>query len=289
MDVSLVIVSWQVKNQLRNCLTSIYKEINNLNYEVIVVDNDSDDGSIEMVLNEFSKVQLIANKNNNGFAKACNQAIKKSSGKYVLLLNPDTEIRDNTVKKVYDFMEKENNCGIAGCKIVNEDGSIQSSIRRFPDLLSHILILLKLHNFLLTFKPLSKYYCNNFDYNKTQIVDQVMGAFYMIRREMLKKVGIFDEHYYIWYEEVDLCKRAKDSGWNTYYYNKAVVMHLKGSSFKKANIIKKQIIFNRSLLYYFFKHQNLFSYLILLTLYPISISLSFFVNIIGYKKTRKDL
>ncbi|XOU94878.1 MAG: glycosyltransferase family 2 protein [Candidatus Kerfeldbacteria bacterium] len=289
MDVSIVIVSWQVKEQLKNCLTSIYKETKNLEFEVFVIDNNSSDSTVEMVLNNFSKVHLIANKSNLGFAKACNQGIQRSKGKKVLILNPDTEIRDNAVKKIYNFMSNNPDCGIAGCKIKNEDGSVQPSVRRFPDILSHILILLKLHNFFPSFKPLGKYHFNDFDYNTTQIVDQVMGAFYMLNRDMLKKVGIFDEHFYIWYEEVDLCKRAIEKGWKTYYIHEATVMHLKGVSFGKANVIKKQIIFNRSLLYYFFKHKNIVSYFILLIIYPISISLSFLVQIVGYKKIRKDI
>lgn len=289
MDVSIVIVSWQAKEQLLNCLASIYKETKNLEFEVFVVDNDSNDGTVQMVLDNFSQVNLIENKKNLGFAKACNQGIKRSKGGYVLILNPDTEIRDNAVKKTYDFIVKNKKCGISGCKIQNEDGSIQPSVRRFPDLLSHILILLKLHNFFPSVKPLKQYHRSDFDYNKTQVVDQVMGAFYMINRKMLKVVGVFDEHFYIWYEEVDLCKRASDEGWDVCYYHDAVVMHLKGVSFGKTNVIKKQIIFNRSLLYYFYKHKNIFSYFILLALYPISISLSLIVHLTGYKKTRKDI
>ena len=289
MDVSIVIVSFKVKDFLKICLTSIYQETKNLEFEVFVVDNNSQDGSVEMVQSEFSQSQLIANKKNEGFAKACNQAIKKSKGQYILLLNPDTEIINNAVYKTWYFMQQKKDAGIAGCRIQNNDGTLQTSVRRFPDLASHVIILLKLHNFYPNIKSIKKYYMSDFAYNETKAVDQVMGAFYMIRREVLKKIGLMDEHFYIWYEEVDLCKRALKAGWKTYFFNNTQIIHQKGKSFGRRSKLVKQLIFNRSLLYYFFKHHNGFSYLVLLLLYPISLIITAVLQLLGIEKKRKEL
>lgn len=289
MDISIVIVSWKVKEQVINCLQSIYDSIGNISFEIFLVDNNSGDGTPEIVTKNYSKVNLISNDKNYGFAYACNQAINKSSGSYILLLNPDTEIKKDTIGKMLNFMKTKMDCGIAGCKIVNPDGSIQPSVRKFPDIISHIMILFKLHNFFANSKSINNYYCKNFDYTKTQIVDQVMGAFFMIKMDMLREVGLLDNYYYIWYEEVDLCKRAKDKSWNTYYYSEAEVIHQKGSSFNQVRPIKKQYIFNRSMLYYFFKHTNIFKYFILVIIHPFSLLLAMIVQLSGYQKNRKDI
>jgi len=287
MDVSIVIVSFKVKDFLKICLTSIYKETQDLDFEIFVVDNDSKDGSVEMVENEFPQVNLVANSKNLGFAKACNQAIKKSCGKYILLLNPDTRVADNAIKKTWQFMERANKSGIAGCKVLNDDGSLQPSIRRFPDLLSHILILLKLHNFFPNLKSLRQYYHTDFYYNKSDTVDQIMGAYFMVRRSMLKQIGLLDEHFYIWYEEVDLCKRAQNKKWQVNYFAETFIYHQKGLSFSRRSALAKQLIYNRSLLYYFFKHHSVLEYIILLFLYPVSILLTAIIQIFGIRKKKK--
>lgn len=288
MDVSIAIVSWKVKNELNKCLQSIFNNTSDIEFEVFVVDNKSDDGTVEMVSELFPQVYLIKNEINLGFAKACNQAIRKSKGDYVLLLNPDSVVKKNTIKDTLEFMSHNQKCGIAGCKIINEDGSIQPSVRRFPDLASHIIILLKLHN-LLGIKAVNNYYFNDFDYNKVSNVDQIMGAFFMIRKKMLEQIGLLDENFYIWYEEVDLCYRAKQKDWKILYYPNVSIIHQKGLSFSQVNPLKKQCIFNRSMLYYFFKHKNFLQYFILLILYPISMILTLFIALFKIKKIRKDL
>lgn len=289
MDVSIVVVSWRVKDQLTRCLHSIFKQTRNLEYEVIVVDNASDDGTTDTVRTHFHEVELIANEKNVGFAQACNQAIKKSKGKYILLLNPDTELQENSVEKVFRFMEKQNEVGITGCKLVNPDGTTQPSVRRFPNFLSHILLLLKLHNFFPHLKPVARYYRNDWNYSASGFVEQVMGAFYMVRRKTFQDVGLLDKHFYIWYEEVDFCKRAINKGWKTYYLADTSVVHHKGRSFSKKTATAKQLILNKSMLYYFFKHHSVFEYLILLILYPISLLLALAVQFFGIQKKRKEL
>ncbi|MBU0597656.1 glycosyltransferase family 2 protein [Patescibacteria group bacterium] len=288
MDVSIIIVSWNVKDHLTRCLRSIFKHTDNLNYEVFVVDNNSIDGSAAMVKSLFPAINLIINKKNIGFAAACNQAIKESKGNNILLLNPDTEITDNAIYKTSLYLRKNIKIGIVGCRILNEDGTIQPSVRRFPDLISHICILLKLHNFFPEIKSVKKYYMTDFKYNSNTRVEQVMGAFFMIKRELLKSIGLLDKHFYIWYEEVDFCKRAVNKGWQVYYYQDANVIHHKGKSFEQVKPVLKQSIFNRSMLYYFFKHHSIFEYLVLLILFPTSLILALIVQLLGIKSANSQ-
>jgi len=289
MDVSIIIVSWRVCRALEKCLNSIFQNTKDLTFEVFVVDNNSQDGTVEMVSNDFREAILITNKENNGFAKACNQAIKKSTGDYILLLNPDTEITNNAIAKTQQFMEQTDDCGIAGCRINNEDGTLQLSVRKFPNFISHIFILLKLHNFFPNQKSIREYYQFDFQHDKTKVVDQVMGAFFMIKRKVLDKIGLLDEHFFIWYEEVDFCKRALKAGWKTYFYADTHIIHQKGESFAQKAPLDKQLILNRSLLYYFYKHQSRIEYFILTCLYPISIILALLVQLFKVKKKRKEL
>ncbi|MFA5413711.1 MAG: glycosyltransferase family 2 protein [Patescibacteria group bacterium] len=279
MDLSIIIVNWKVKDLLEKCLRSIFEQTKNINFEVFVVDNASGDGSIEMVREKFHQVDLTASQDNLGFAKGNNLAIKKSRGRYILLLNPDTEILDNALEKMVRFMDAHPECGISGCKLLNPDLSLQSSVRAFPDLASQIFILLKIHHLLPNTKAMYKYLVQNFDYKKVQEVDQVMGAFMMIRREVLDKIGPLDENFWIWFEEVDFCKRAKEAGFKIFYTPEAKIIHYFGQSFKQAMGVKKQKDFNRSLSYYFKKHGTKGEWIVIQVLRPLSLFLAWLAQI----------
>ncbi len=274
MDLSIIIVNWKVKDLLEKCLQSIFEQTKNISFEVFVVDNNSGDGSVEMVREKFPQVDLTASQENLGFAKGNNLAIKKSRGRYILLLNPDTEILENALEKMVRFMDANQDCGIAGCKLLNPDLSLQPSVRAFPDLASQIFILLKLHHLFPYSKTMYKYLVQNFDYGKTQEVDQVMGAFMMIRREVAEKIGLLDENFWIWFEEVDFCKRAKIAGFKILYTPEAKIIHHFGQSFKQAMGVKKQKDFNRSLSYYFKKHGTKGEWLVIQILRPLSLILA---------------
>ncbi len=248
MDLSIIIVSWNVRALLEKCLFSVFK--NQSDFEVLVVDNASTDASAEMVKEKFPQVKLIANQENRGFAAANNQAIKQASGDFILLLNPDTEILDNALEKMVEFMKAHPDAGIAGCQILNPDKTIQPSVRRLPDLFSSLLILFKLSH-LKIFRP--KYLALDFDYHKTQSVEQVMGAFFLIRKEVIKKIGLLDEKYYLWFEEVDFCRRLlKKTDYKIYYTPETQIIHYGGQSFKQMLIPKKQWLFYKSMIRYFF-------------------------------------
>ena len=283
-DISIIIVNWKVKKLLKKCLDSILKYKEDLDIEIFVIDNNSNDGSLEMITSNYPEVNMISLFINSGFAKANNLGLKKAKGKYLLLLNPDTEITKNFFKKILKYLDENNNVGILGPKILNSDNTIQRSVRRFPTFISQVLILLKLKNILSNNVFLSNYLYKNFNYNKTQEVDQVMGAAMFIRRSVLEKIGLLDENFFIWFEEVDYCKRANKFGFVVKYFSEANIIHKGGASFNKQSVIKNQMIFNKSLLRYFKKHKFIIEYLFLLLLIPINILLTYIYAIFFKKK-----
>lgn len=272
--LSIIIVNWNTRNHLKWCLRYIYTRTKGINFEVFVVDNGSHDGSVELVEKNYPSAKLIRNQTNVGFAKANNQAIRQAKGKYVLLLNSDTKVVHQTLVKMVEFMEENDKVGILGCKLLNPDGSLQPSCRQFPSLLSQIIILLKLHNLFPNLKTIRDYYMLDWPHDVTKKVDQVMGACFLVRRKVFDKIGLLDEKYFIWFEEVDFCRRALKAGWDTYFLPAAEIYHEKGASFNQVLSPKRQAWFNKSVLRYFRQHEPLLSHLILLSLYPVSMLLT---------------
>ncbi|MDP2586549.1 MAG: glycosyltransferase family 2 protein [Candidatus Komeilibacteria bacterium] len=273
MDLSVIIVSWRVKELLFECLKSLYQHANGLDFEVIVIDNDSGDGTVEMIQENFPQVKIIASQINLGFAKANNLGLRQASGRYLLFLNPDTKFLDNALLNCVRKMENDGQIGVLGCKLLNHDLSLQPSVRRFPSVADHLLMIFKLHHLL----PLKNYFALDFNYQHSQQIDQVMGAFFMVNRSALVKTGNWDEGYYLLFEEVDLCRRMINQGFKVYYYAEAAVVHYGGQSFKReAFNLKKQWIFSQSRLRYVKKHQGLYAYLLILLLTPISLLFSVF-------------
>lgn len=252
--LSIIIVSWNVCDLLDKCLASIYRYQDNLSLEIFVVDNASGDKTIEMITKKYPQVILIKNKKNIGFAKANNQAIKKATGDYILFLNPDTEIISDALGKAVKFMVENKNCGLLGVKLLNSDGSIQPSVRLFPTIVPIALILLKAPKFFKKIPAIDRYLMKDFDYNKNQEVDQVMGAFMLTKKEVLKKAGEFDERFFIWFEEVDYCRRVWQVGYSVCYNCEIRIVHYGGQSFSKQQLISKQWRFFVSAFKYFLKH-----------------------------------
>lgn len=294
MDLSIIIVNWNVRPLLERCLRSIYAKTHGLVYEVIVVDNASQDDSRDF-LKEFAKTKsnfkVIFNEKNLGFARANNQALRQASGKYILCLNPDTEIVDNSLAQAVEFMDRNKKCGIMGCRLVGVDNITQPSVRSFPTIKSQILILLKLHHLLPNLPPLRDYFIYDFNYNLLQEVDQVMGAFLLTRREIIDQIGFFDENFFLWFEEVDFCKRVKEKGWAVIYNPEIKVIHFGHQCFKQVLSFDKQKIYNRSLLYYFEKHFSKKACRLLKGISIVSLFLAFLIQFFsvhfGYKKRQK--
>lgn len=260
-DVSIIIVSWKVKDQLRNCLESIIrqKSSNDLDIETIIVDNASNDGTAQMIKNDFQFATLIENLENKGFAKASNQGAKKAQGKYLLFLNPDTELTNDSLAGVISFMEEQPFVGAVGPKLINPDGSFQPSCRRFPTVFSMSMILTKLHRLFPNSLPLRRYFMTAFKHETLREVDQLMGSALCVRKEAFEKLGGFDEKFFIWFEEVDLCKRLKNAGYIIFFAPWARVIHLKGRSFDQRNALWTQWNFAKSCRHYFWKHHNILS------------------------------
>ena len=230
--VSVVIVSYNTQEILRNCLEALFEHSKGVAMEVFVVDNDSHDGSAAMVKNDFPSVMLITNHENLGFAAANNQAFALARGRYIILLNPDAYIRPLSLEHSIAFMDRTPMCGLCGGKIISPEGRLEPSARRFPSALSKLLTMSGLRG---TFahSPIVNYHeFGGFAHDKPMEVDWVPGTFTIVRKKMLDEIGYFDERFYIYYEETDLCMRAKKAGWTIYFIPDAEVMHIGGASSK---------------------------------------------------------
>ena len=232
MDLSIIIVSYNARDFLINCLESIKKHVKNLNYEIIVVDNASNDDTPKALEKlKLSNLFVIENKENLGFSKANNIGIKKSTGQYVLFLNPDTLIQDDAVGYLINFMEKQKDAGAATCKVLMTNGKIDdASHRGFPtpwNSLSHFSGLSKLFGKTKTF---GGYNLGYLDMSKTHEIDALAGAFMLVRRKAGEEVGWWDEDYFFYGEDIDFCYMLKKKGWKIYYVPEVSILHYKGVS-----------------------------------------------------------
>ncbi len=290
MTLSIIIVNWNVKPLLERCLSSIYRYGKGLDYEIWVVDNNSKDGSREYLQSMAGRkkdLHVILNKENRGFAKANCQATKQAKGNLILLLNPDAEILDNALQKMVKFMQEHKDCGIAGCRLIGAEKDPQPSIRNFPTVASQVMILLKLQYLFPQVRPLRNYFLYDFDYTKQAEVEQVMGAFLMTRKKVLEKVGFLDKNFFLWFEEIDFCKRVKEAGWKVIYNPDARVFHHGSQSFCQLLSLAKQRIYNESALYYFKKHFSYQNYWPLVVARPISLVLSYLSQVFPFTQKIK--
>lgn len=257
MKVSVIVVTYNNEQTIEGCSRPILAQPFDFSIEVIVVDNASSDGTVALINREFPEVRLIQNKENIGLAKAINRGIKASRGMYVLMLNPDTVVRKNALKKLVKFADSDPRIGIVGPRLLFPDGSVQKEAQRFPTLWPMIFWLFRLHRIppFFDLPPLRGFLLRNFDYEKTQEAEHLMGAALLIRQEVFRQIGLLDENFWLWFEETDLEKRAKDAGWRVVYYPEAEVVHLVGESTRKMNPFKLRYIWNKSLRYYFQKHR----------------------------------
>ena len=225
-DVSIIIVNYNVKGLLLKCLGSIYKTIGDLQIEVIVVDNSSDDGSVDAVRNQFSEVVVIANTINAGFPAANNQALYLAKGEYIFLLNPDTELIEDSISILKNFLENSSSAAIAAPKLLNSDRSIQRSIFRFPRIWFIITEM-----FYLESMSMNRYY-SEMDMKTVFEVDSASGAALFFRKSLTDKIGILNEKLF-WIEDIDFCFRTKKSGGKVFYVPLTSIVHHSGQSAKK--------------------------------------------------------
>ncbi len=232
MDISIIIVSWNVKELLAACLASVYASLkdSHTEYEVLVVDNASSDGSADMVRERFPRVSLVANADNKGFAAANNQALVEARGRYLVLLNPDTVLRSDALGTLLRFMDDAPSAGMAGPRLVYADGSFQHSAFRFPALAQAFFDFFPVHHRLLNSRLNGRYPRSLYASGHPFAIDHPLGACMMVRRQAVEQVGLMDERFFMYCEEIDWVMRIKRAGWGVYCVPAAEVVHYAGQS-----------------------------------------------------------
>ncbi len=302
MTLSIIIVSWNVRSLLSACLESIAVQLSGLDYRVVVVDNASTDGTVSL-LKSIQRKQLrgrltiAMNTTNRGFATACNQGVAAidrlhkniastdSNHEYILLLNPDTELHGPAIQTLMRFMDKHTRVGVAGPTLFDEQGNIQHSIRRFPSVVSQAMVMLKLQHLVPSFPTYRHYIAADLDYKKEQMVEQIQGACFLVRRKCWDELEGLDEHFFLWFEEVDFCKRAWDNGWEVRYLPTPGVVHHGGTSFAQVMSVNKQRYFHRSILWYMAKHKGFFGWFPIWLMQPIGLLLAYLASFVKPSRT----
>ena len=272
MKLSIVIVNYNVKHFLEQCLKSVYQAIQNVEAEIFVVDNNSVDGSQDMVRSSFPEVNLIANSKNTGFSTANNQAIKKSTGEYILLLNPDTIVPENCFHTILEFADQTPDLGGCGLPMFDGQGNyLPESKRGLPTPEVAFYKMIGLNKIFPKSKKFGKYHLGYLPADQNHEVEILAGAFMLIRKEVLDKIGLLDETFFMYGEDIDLSYRITKAGWKNYYFAGSRIIHYKGESTKKlsTNYVK---IFYKAMVIFAEKHyagsnQKLFKLFINMAIY----------------------
>jgi GT2 family glycosyltransferase len=253
--ISVVTVNFRTIDYALKMLESLFAHHDSSGLEVFVVENASGD-SMEELERRFPKVHVIQSKKNLGFAGGCNLAIKEATGDFVVLVNPDILFDDNALEQLEGKMVTSPDVGIGGVSLKNLDGSQQDCVWAFPEPLDQFLLLLKVNHLFPNLAPFRRWLMRGFDYGQSTDVDQVMGALFCIRRELLDEIGPLDDGFFMWYEEVDYCRRARSAKWRVRYFADISARHKRGASFDRVLTIKKQAMLRRSIRRYMFKHHG---------------------------------
>ena len=256
MDVSVIVVNWNTRDFLRQCLRSVYAHTRDVSFEVIVVDNASEDGSPHMVRSECPKVTLIQNDRNRGFAAANNQAIRRARGKYVLLLNSDTRVLDGAIDRTFAFAEGHPEAAVIGCKVHDlRDNAVQFTCHQYPSPLNLLLSVSGASRLAPKSRFLGRQMMAWWGYNEVREVDTIAGCFMFVRQDAIRQVGMLDEQYFMYVEDIDWCFRFREAGWKVVFYPDAEIDHFTGRSSKMANR-NMEIERRKSLLMFFAKHRG---------------------------------
>lgn len=256
MDLSVIIVSYNVRNFLEQCLHSVRRASVNIDYEIFVIDNNSTDGSCPMLEAGFPEVRLIKNQVNRGYAAANNQALKMASGKYLLLLNPDTVVNENTLLNCIKFMDSHPDAGATGVRMINGEGKfLPESKRALPTPGTAFFKMSGLAYLFPKSGLFNRYYLGQIDKSATSKAQVIAGAFMFIRAEAVRKTGLLDEDFFMFGEDIDYSFRLLKAGYNNYYYPEAEIVHFKGESTKQENI-RAVKYFYRAMSVYVRKHYS---------------------------------
>ena len=254
MDLSIIIVNYNTCELLKQTVQSVIDTAIDFTYEIIIVDNFSSDGSVSIIKKEFRDVVLIENNSNLGYAKANNIGILKSRGKVILLLNSDTIILKDCLKKSLDYIENNKEIGALGCRVVLRDGKLDHACKRgFPTPKASLYYFLKLYKLCPNSKKFGQYDLNYLLEDKINEVDSVMGAFMMVRRDVTKVVGLLDEEFFMYGEDIDWCFRIKYAGWKVIYFPESEIIHYKGASSRKKPFMTLYE-FHRAMYLFYKKH-----------------------------------
>ena len=233
MDVSIIIVAWNVRELLHNCLKSVYEQTNGISFEVIYVDNASQDGSVQMVAEEFPEVRIIRNDENKGFIKANNQGIEIAKGRYVLLLNSDTLVLNNAIAKTVKFADQHPQAAVVGCRILNPDGTLQRNCFMSHSVLNFFLSATYLYKMFPENKFFGREEMTWWDFSNAAEVEVVNGCFSLVRKKAIDQVGLMDETYFVYGDDVDWCYRFRKNGWKVMFSPEGQIAHIRGQTTKQ--------------------------------------------------------
>lgn len=286
MKLSVITVTWKNESSIGKQIESVQKGAVGLELEQIIVDNGSTDRTIEIVKN-YPQIKLIQNKENLGFGAANNQGYKIATGDYILFLNPDNEVEPDSLLKLCKMMEQRPEIGLLSCKLTTQEGLFNEGAkpRRYPGLIDQLALLLKIPH--LFPKVLDKYLMKDFNPEIEQEVETVRGAFMLLRKSTLDKLGWgFDPRYFIWFEDVDLCKEVQKLGLKVFYTPEVSCVDLVGQSFKQQDNLWKQKIFTASMVQYFQKWEPWYVWVWVVFLRPVAIFLVWFK--VSLKRKEKE-
>jgi GT2 family glycosyltransferase len=273
-DLTVIIVSYNTRDLLLQCLSAVLAGVGSLTVDVVVVDNASEDGSADAVAQRFPQVRLIRNPDNRGFAAACNQGLAEAQGRYLLLLNPDTLVASNALADMAAFLDNNPRVGAVGAQLIHEDGRLQNSIANFPTLATELL-----NKSLLRRLFPSRYPGKERAFSGPVEVESVIGACMMVSRDALKEVGPLDESYFFFLEETDWCFRMRQGGWKIFSLPHVRVVHLQGRSARR-DIVSARIEYYRSRYRFFSLHRPLASRFVLRVGLFIRLSVEFLSSLI---------
>lgn len=233
-DVSIIIVNYNTRQLTMDCLASVYESLTSFQYEIIVVDNASHDGSVEAIRGGYPDVRLIANRDNTGFAVANNQGMDIAKGRYILLLNSDTVVQTDTLEVMIGFMDHHPEMGASGCKVILPEGTLDKACKRgFPTPSASFYYAFGISRMFPDRPKFNQYQLGHLSPDDEYPVDCLVGAFMLVRRETIDQVGGLDETFFMYGEDIDWCYRIKEAGWGIYYYPRTYIVHYKGASARR--------------------------------------------------------
>lgn len=289
MDLSVITVTWNTGQEIAEQICSVISGCRKISFEQIIVDNGSSDNTVQIVETQsFASIRVIKNIENRGFSAANNQAAEIARGDFLLFLNPDMRVSAGSLDDMVEWMKKHPEVGVAGCKLVDENGKFNAEAgpRRFPKVWETMAMILKIHHLFPSI--LNKYLMKNFNPEIEQEVDSVRGSFMLVRRELVEKLGwAFDPRYYIWFEDVDLCREAKRLGYKVVYTPIISCLDYFGQSFKKRDTYWKQKNFTLSMLKYFKKWKPWYKWIWIWLLRPAGLGMAWTSQLISRVSTKQ--